>query len=96
MTVLGGKIIKYSYTQMHLYDITWVLSVFLTGIGADTEYFADFAPWGTEYLIPYALDICQPGPKKGTFATYFCDDHSAGVWRYVSFELCIQNVFVIF
>ena len=59
-----------------------VFSVFVNQNDA-TGFFADFAPWKSEYLIPYTLDTCQPGPKKGTFAFYTCDKDSAGVWRHV-------------
>ena len=51
------------------------------------RYFMDFAPWNRDYVLPYAIEYCQPGPKPGTYAMYTCDPDDAGAYRIVC---CIQ------
>ena len=69
--------------KLHLIAVASILVVGCNCGHDSGPYFRDFAPWSRDYLIPYAINQCQPGPKSGTYAKYTCDEFGAGVYRTV-------------
>ena len=68
---------------MYEASIYVLMQLFLSKYVTANHHFMDFAPWTGDYMLPYAMDYCQPGPKAGTFAKYTCDVDGAGAYRYV-------------
>lgn len=76
--------------------ISHLWCIFLWQSATALRYFLDFAPWNHDYMLPYAIGYCQPGPKRGTYARYTCDVDDAGAYRIVCyFTFKIQQAYFI-